>query len=223
MSDKAVYLTTYRINMPSLIVSASSGADFKIHPEGVVAARCTRIVDLGTQQSEFQGKAKSLHKIMFAFESEQVMDDDAGDYAGKPYLITTRYTASLSEKASLRKALESWRGKKFTAEELEQFDLRNVLGKACLINMVHNESGGKTYANIASIMPLPPSMKANPAVGELVFFSLSDFEQEAFDKLSERLQETITKSPEYKALKEPVAPAWRQAAAAAIDDDDIPF
>src|SRR4051812_45284681 len=98
--------------MASLIVSGNTGKDFTIHPAGVTAARCTRIIDLGTQDGEYKGKAKKIHKIMFAFESAVLMGDDEGEYAGKPFLITTRYTASLGEKALMRKDLESWRGRK---------------------------------------------------------------------------------------------------------------
>jgi len=38
-------------------------------------------------------------------------------------MISKRYTMSLGEQSTLRKDLESWRGKKFTPEELQGFDL----------------------------------------------------------------------------------------------------
>ncbi len=215
--------------MASLIVSGNSGGkDFAIHPAGVFPARCTRIIDLGTTNSEWEGKAKKSHKIVFGFESAELMPDTEGDFAGKPFLITTRFTASLGEKANMRKSLEAWRGRKFTKPELDAFDLHNVLGKACMVNMVHSDPNaqGKVYSNIASMMPLPAGMSAPQAVGELLFFSLSDFDQGVYDKLSDYYKETIAESDEYKALFAPKPAAKGNAAAAVavtVDDDDIPF
>lgn len=216
----------------SLIVSAKGGKDFAIHPAGATAARCTRIIDMGTVDGEYKGKAKKSHKILFAFESAELMPDTEGEYAGKPFLIMQRYTASLSEKGLLRPALESWRGRPFTAAELEAFDLRNVLGKPCMANVVHTTKDGKTYANLASIMPLPKGMVAPEAVGELVFFSFGDFRQADFDKLSDGLKEQIKKSDEYKAMfpnggpAKAAGPAQSSTKSAPVDDnmdDDIPF
>lgn len=199
----------------SLTVSAKGGKQFAIHPAGVVAARATRIIDLGHQRTEYKGEVKDSHKILIQWESEQLMED--GEHAGKPFLISQRYTASLSEKAVLRKDLESWRGRKFTPAELERFDLKTVLGKPCMLNIVHNETGGKTYANISSIMPLPASMTAPKAVGDLIFFSFEDFDSATFAKLSENLQKTISEAKEFKSAQ--AAPV----AAGDIDDSDIPF
>lgn len=213
--------------MSSLIVSGNSGKDFTIHPGGVFAARCTRIIDLGTHDTEWEGKAKKQHKIVFAFESAELMGDDQGEFAGKPFLILQRYTASLGTKAKMRGDLESWRGRPFTPAEIEAFDLHNVLGKACMVNMIHSEpSGGKVYSNVKAIMPLPAGIPAPKAVGPLVFFSLSDFDNAVYEGLSEYYRTEIAKSDEYKAMfggKSASKAAAKQEAVAEIQDDDIPF
>ncbi|MHA1379626.1 MAG: hypothetical protein ACTSRG_14730 [Candidatus Helarchaeota archaeon] len=46
---------------------------------------------------------------------------------------------SLHAKATMRKFLESWRGKKFTKEELEGFDLQKILGKPCQLQIIHSD------------------------------------------------------------------------------------
>lgn len=222
--------------MASLIVSGSSGKEFAIHPAQVVAARCTRIIDLGTHDSEFEGKKKKKHEVAFCFESSELMPETEGDYAGKPFMMIQRYTFSLSDKANLRKALESWRGRPFTPAELDGFNLHNVLGKGCMLNITHSDGAktkGKIYANVTSIMPLMKGMAAPEAVGEMVFFSLSDFVQAAYDSLSEYFQKVIADSDEYKAMGKPAPAAPAPATSsgkvppartpAADFDDDIPF
>ena len=208
----------------SIVVSSNGGSKLPLHPAGAYAVRCVRIVDLGTQTGEYQGKPKVARKVRFVWESAEKMGDEAGDFAGKPFLLTQDFTASLSDRAAMKKALESWRGRPFTKQELEGFDLKNVLGKACLVNLIHSTPKDTTYCNIASIMPLPSGMTCHKAVTEEIFFSLNDFDQALFDKLSDRLKETIAKSPEYAAATSTKPASQTKSAVAAPDmDDDIPF
>ena len=70
---------------------------------------------------------------------------------GRPFAISKRYTLSTHTKSTLRKDLESWRGRAFTPEEEEAFDVANVCGAYCLLNVTHNQGGdGNTYANVGS-------------------------------------------------------------------------
>lgn len=206
----------------SIIVSSNGGGKLPLHPTGAYPFRCVRIIDLGTQQSEYKGRARSVRKVRLVWESPEVMGDEAGDFAGKPFLVTQDFTQSLSDKAALRQALESWRGRPFTQQELRGFDLADVLGKPCMLNIVHNTKGENTYANISSIMPLPKGMTCHKAVTEAIFFSLGDFDQGLFDKLSDRLKETIAKSPEYAAATGG-KPEQTESETPDIYDDDIPF
>jgi hypothetical protein len=211
----------------SLMVSAQGGGkDFAIHPQEVVAARCTRIIDLGSQlaRAGYDGKApKASRKVMFCFESSALIPE--GDFEGQPFVIVQQYTLSIGDKANMRKDLEAWRGRKFTPQELDGFDLKNVLGKACMLNIVHSEpdGSGKVFANIGSIMPLPSGMTAKAAYGELLFFSLNDFSKATFEKLPDWVKKKVVTSPEYIVIQQDSAPPKSGPAAANIDDDDIPF
>ena len=51
----------------SLIVEASE-SNFKPVPAGMHLARLYRIIDLGTQKSEYEGKVNFLHKVKFVWE-----------------------------------------------------------------------------------------------------------------------------------------------------------
>ena len=140
--------------------------------------------------------------------------DKDGEVHEGPMTIGRFYTASLSEKATLRRDLENWRGKSFTKEELAGFDLFKILGTACQIMVAHNTSDGKTYANITGIMGLKKGDQRPAAENKLVKYSPS--EQEMFDDLPKWLQEKVNASG--SAAEVEAAPA-----AAEDFDDDIPF
>lgn len=129
------------------------GGSFVPAPAGTHAAVCCDIVDLGMIVG-FQGKTQ--HKIKIVWQIEELRPD------GKPYIVQKRYTPSLHEKASLRKDLEAWRGRAFTEEELDGWDLDNILGAGCLLCVVQVVKNNETYANIQSLMKLPKMMEAPP-------------------------------------------------------------
>lgn len=137
------------------IVAKASGGDGKTFdpaPAGVHQGVCVDVIDLGVLDVTWQGKSKKQHKINVAWQIAEKRDD------GKPFLVFKRYTLSLNEKASLRKDLESWRGKAFTRDEEMGFDVESVIGANCLLNIQHNQVADKTYANVVSIMPLVKGM-----------------------------------------------------------------
>lgn len=202
----------------SLTVS-ESGSNFEKCPEGTHPARCYKLIDLGSQETEWQGKKKQSHKILIQFEilGDERMSDD------RPFLLSKRVTASLGEAAALRKMLESWRGKAFTADELRAFDLTKLLGSYALVNVVHAEKNGRTYANLAGIMPLPKGMPRPEPINDLGHFDLACPDWETFDSLSDSLKAVIAASPEYKAASRRL-PGEDDAPAGGFDiDEDAPW
>lgn len=175
-----------------------SDNQFELPPAGTHLAACYRIIDLGTQESSYNGQAKRQHKILISWE---LPDERMTD--GRPFTISQRYTWSAHEKSALRRDLESWRGVPFTDADFGPggFDIKNILGKSCLLNIVHSP-GDKTYANIASISRLMKGMTPKPPVNETVYMWLDQahWSAEVFHKLGQGLQGTIMKSPEYIAL-----------------------
>jgi hypothetical protein len=103
--------------------------------------------DVWTEERSAQWGGGLRDVIRLVWEIDELGAD------GQPFTVSQKYTASLHEKSRLRHDLESWRGRKFTTEELKGFDVENVLGANCQINVVHATKEGKTYANIASIVP----------------------------------------------------------------------
>jgi len=116
---------------------------FEPAPAGMHLAVCVDVVDLGVVETHFGAKAQ----MRLVWQLDERMDD------GKPYVVMQRYKPSLHEKAKLRQHLESWRGRPFTRDELAGFDLENLIGVPCQINVVHKETERAVYANIAAITP----------------------------------------------------------------------
>jgi hypothetical protein len=82
---------------------------------------------------------------------------------GRPFMLSKSYTLSLHEKASLRKDLESWRGKAFTEAELTGFDLEKLITVNCLLNVAaYKKKNGSEGRKIASISPMMKGM--NPII-----------------------------------------------------------
>ena len=201
----------------SLTVNAGNGGggDFEQCPAGSFAARCYQIIDLGHQTFEWKGEAKVAPKVRITWELNEMMQD------GRPFSISREYTASIGDKANLRKDLEAWRGRPFTATELQNFSLENVLGAPCLLGVVHKPSkdNSKVYANVGSIMALPKGMACPELVNPAVKFDIGEFDQNIFNSLSSYVQKKILMS---KELEENGIPQSSQDEPV-IESDEVPF
>ncbi|NDB59064.1 hypothetical protein EB001_11495 [bacterium] len=214
--------------MGLVVKSTESNSTFVPVPTGMHLARCYRIIDLGTQESTYMGNIKHLPKVMFQFEvhSEDSQGNPTVTTKGDPMTVSKNFTLTLAEKSTLRKDLQTWRGKDFTADELKGFELKNVLGQWAMISVVETENNGKTYTNIATINPVPANMKKAglpDGVNELKLFSIADADLELFNSFSDGLKEKIRKSPEWERLHG--GPDTGSASSANFDDidDDLPF
>lgn len=182
----------------------NEGGVFERTPAGTFIARCYRFLDLGSHEQTYQGESKGMKRlVMIGFELPTELMTE-GEWAGKPFTISKRYTWSTHEKANMRKDLESWRGAKFNDSDFGPggFDVRRLLGVPATLNIVHSENGEKTYANIASIGKAMKGIEVPPAVNSPVYFSLepSRFDGNVFDGLSDKLKDFIRETPEYRAL-----------------------
>lgn len=205
-----------------MILTDTGGAAFTPCPAGSYLARCVKLIDLGTQTTDYQGETKVARKLLVSFE---VLDDETRRDDGTPYVLSKRYTASLHEKSALRKDLASWRGRDFTPEELKGFDLAAVLGKNAFVSVVEQTKEGRTFANLASLMKPPKGMQAPEGTCNepLLHWDMAAPDWAVFDLLHEKLQAQISTSPEFKALKRPApkptaAPAPAAGAGSGFDD-----
>jgi hypothetical protein len=140
----------------AIVAKEGEVKSFYLIPAETMAAVCFDIWDLGMQNTGFKDKDGNdiiQHKVIIAFETSELIPD--GPYKGKRACINKEYTLSLGEKANLRKDLESWRGVKFTPDELKGFDIEVLVGKGCMLSILHGESKkGKVYPKIGGISKL---------------------------------------------------------------------
>lgn len=201
-------------------IQESTGGDFKPTPEGQHVMVCSRVIDLGTQRSEFNGEVKHSRKVLIVWEIPNERTDD-----GKPLIHSEKFTWSFHEKANLRKTLEAWRGRKFKDEDFSGppngFHIKNVIGVPCYGQIVHDQgNNGKTYANLSSLMAFPGKRDEWPKVeGEQLFFDLDNYDEATFGKLSDYWQGVIKQSPEWGDAQG----GGRKEERELVHDDEIPF
>lgn len=177
-----------------------TGGDFTPPPAGTHMAVCYRVIDLGTQPGTFGGRPTFKRKVLVSWElPDEKMED------GEPFTVHQRYTWSSSEKAKLRQDLESWRGVPFKDSDFGPggFEIKNILGAACLLTIVHEAKNGTTYANIRAVSKLPKGMKAPSPHNPAIFFDLDSYDAVVYGALSDGLRTIIAKSPEYIEATKP--------------------
>lgn len=207
------------------IIASDKGGDRKKVPEGTHQAVCYGIVDIGTQPSDkFDPRRQVLIQWELPEERVQYINEQ-GVEEDRSQVLSKRFTLSLHKRASLRQALESWRGRAFTEDELKGFDLVKVLGKNCFVSVVHSDDG--KYANIQSVSALPKKIAAIDPERPTLYFTLDDvpegLDECPFpDNMPDWLKGLVLQSKEYG---ERFGSGWSDAGAAQddLDDSEIPF
>jgi hypothetical protein len=184
------------------LTASAGGKDFEVLPEGVYIARCYQLIDLGVQETPFfneDGTPKTAATVRFVWE---ILDknEDGSEFLredGKPFTIGQDFTNSLHEKSKLLPFLEGWRGKKFTPEELDAFELGNVLGTYCQIQVMHKLSTkGKLFPLVTTALPFKGTKPE--AVNPNVAFNMMQWDDEQFSQLSKYAQEKVKESLTYR-------------------------
>lgn len=178
---------------------------------------CIRVIDVGTHEKQFKGKIKMVRMSQIVWEIPDQLDSE-----NNPLTISKSYTASLAEKANLRKDLEAWRGRPFTPDELGGFEVSNIIGKPCLLNLVTVQGQKGERVVVAGISPLPKGMPAPPKTTyhSRFVYSLDEHDPKVWNQLSERMQDWINRSEERQSTPKAIDPA---GVASNMTDDEIPF
>ena len=179
----------------SMIARNSGGVEIPKLEGGVYTAVSSAMIDIGLQTNEKFDKTQRKFMMVWTILNEQI--EINGEMQDR--VISKEYTFSLHEKSTLKKDLQAWRGKAFTDEELNGFDLLNVLNKACQLQIIQEERNGKSYNNIAGIMSLPKGTEIKGVENAYYF----DIETEStwihYKNIPNWIREKIKKANNYES------------------------
>lgn len=213
----------------SLIVKKSDGGgNFQPIDAGVYPARCWSIVDLGTHDTEYQGKARKRRTVRITWE----LPTERKDY-GKGELesavVGKTYTLSLGsaeQPSALRQDLESWRGRPFTSQEEEGFDISKLLGAPCVLTVAHKakQTGGGFYAYVNAVgKPMKGSPVPDGTLSHLLY-RIADGQGGSFQLVPEWMRKEILSSDEFKApVSQPSDHQGPSEPVSEASEDDVPF
>ena len=177
----------------SMIVKSEGNSNIKRLEDGVYTAISSMLVDLGKQISEKYNNSSRRCIIVWQILNEFI--EVNGEQL--PRVMSKEYTMSLGEKSNLRKDLQAWRGKQFTPEELDGFDLYQVINKGCQLQILNTENNGKTHTNIVSIMSLPKGTEIQPGDKTLIFDMENKETWNRYAELPKWMQDRIKQSENF--------------------------
>ena len=156
-------------------------------PIGRHKAVCIGIVFMGTLKN-INGSHKKVAVLW-----EIILAD------GRKKIFSREYTYSFHENAILLSHLESWRGRAFTKDELSKFQLRNIIGVPCILEIKKNS---KMIKQVDNIYNYPKNEVVPTSETEPIFFDIED-ENTYSDivHIPGYLFERIKQTPEYKKSK----------------------
>lgn len=208
-----------------ILASSTGGSNYEPIAAGTYVARCYSMVHLGTIKESYMGEEKFVNKVRLTFELPTEMKVIKEENGEQPQVISKEFTLSLGDKSNLRAFLNSWRGKALTEDECKSFDIAVLAGKACTLSIIHKTSkvSGKTYAEIASIGGVMKGMDVPAIMNPEMVFSVSNFDQVAFDSFPDFIKEKIESSNEYQQLLKSGPISSPEPEVQIVEEDDLPW
>jgi hypothetical protein len=185
------------------IIASTNSTTRELIPAGNYVARCYQMIQIGTVNEIINGENKLLEKVRIGWEFPLELKTFNEEKGPQPIVVNEEYTLSMGEKANLRKMLASWRGKDFTPEEAKSFDVTTLLGKGCMVNIIHKQSqkdATKIYSKIGSVSGIPKGTTVPPQASKTFLLSYDDFDFTKFDTLPDFIKDKMKTSLEFASL-----------------------
>ena len=200
------------------IIAKNAGKKRELAPQGNHVAICYKMIELGTITDTFKGEDVTRHRVLLYWElsNELAMFDGVE----KPISVSKEFSLSMNEKSTLRKMLESWRGKAFTEKEANAFDITRLMGVPCMVNVIHvTSAAGNQYQNVSSITPLPKGMEIPTQFNDSFEFSLDEFDQVKFETFPDFIKDKINGSAERLNAQSNASSQELEA----VQEEELPF
>ena len=110
------------------VLAKDTGGTFTPAPEGIWQAVCCDVIATYgvSRKRPVTNEEYKRDEVRIVFQIDEVMPDTK-----KRFLVSRTFGLSLAEKSHLRPFLESWRGRKFTPEDLKNgFDVEKLMQRA---------------------------------------------------------------------------------------------
>jgi hypothetical protein len=150
--------------------ATAGAADAYMPPPGNHVARMIAALNLGWHEEVFkdaktQSERRSwVEKVLFVWQLTG---------AEPPGVVFKCFTLVFSPKAGLRLLMEKLRGRAY--QEGEDIDPLKMLGHPCLVSITHRTSaGGKAYAKVDGVGPVPAGLTVPPATFEPIIWELGN-------------------------------------------------
>lgn len=166
-------------------------------PAGAHIATLYSIIELGTMAGEYLGKPTLKKKIRLTWELPEEKRDFGGEQ--KPMVVSKSYTASLFEQSKLRPIVVGILGS-LKEEQEENFDIKSLLGKSCMLQIAHEEYNGTKFASVVSCTQLPKSVKVPEQFNQNSYLDYGEgWDDAIYTALPQFLKDKMAESTEMKA------------------------
>lgn len=168
-----------------LVIVEDEKREYEPVPEETYVGNCIGIFDIGNQYNEKYKVYRRQAILMWEIPDVRAKFEFEGTDYDYPRVVSRKFGLTLSKRGHLRPMLERWRGSSFGVGE--KVELKSFLGKAALIQVVHNVTGPRIYANVGNVSKLLKGMEEPKPETPLMFFSFD--EHETLESAEEALQD----------------------------------
>lgn len=177
-------------------VANKNKKDFGVAKAGTQMSRLVRIIDLGLQaRPDYDGQPKQpAYMIRLTFELPNDRIEIDGET--RPRWADVEFPISSHEKSKCYQWYNI-----LDPENKYQGDWSKLIAVPCLLVIKHRESKGKTYANIANVMPTMDGIDVPELENPSFVFDLGSPDIERFKLLPDWLQEKIKMNLEFQNSK----------------------
>lgn len=166
-------------------------------PTGTHIARCVGLIQIGTIKTEYMGEEKWLEKIRLTFELPQKLHAFKEGEPKKPFVVSKECTLSLGDKSVLYPIVRGIFGD-IPEDVRNSFDIEEILGKACLITITHEESKNGRYAQLVSTSPLMEGMEVPEAINPIKLLTYEKWDKDYFNSLPDFIKDKMKGSKQYE-------------------------
>ena len=159
---------------------------------GVYLAVCVGVIGIGEQYDKWANEYQNKVMLVWEIPSETV------EINGKQEtrLQDKEFKWSDYETSNLRSVASTLMGRSFSDTEFRNFDLDDLVGTSCQIQVVQSSTGKSSY--VKSVVALPKGFPIPKATVTPMIWWAKKWNDEAFAKLPEWIQHRIKKSTQYQ-------------------------